>query len=90
MSFVHHHLALLLGKAVATRTHSFYFNIRAKNAVSSYSALLKHKDKNTAPYSMCLNDLTSNSGELPNYVERLISFLETYFPEPSVAEINHQ
>ena len=89
VSFLHHHLALLLGKGVATRTHSFYFNIREKRAVNSYAALLKHKGKDTAPYSVCLNDLTSNSEGLPNYVERLISFLETYFPEPSVAEINH-
>lgn len=87
LSFLHHHLVLLQGKGIATRTHSFYFNIREKSAVNSYKALLNHRDKDTAPYSMCLNDLTANTNDLPDYAEKLSKFLETYFPQPSAAEI---
>ena len=89
ISFLHHHLAVLLGKGVATRTHSFYFNIRDKSAVNSYKALLRNKGTDKAPYSMCLNDLTANANGLPNYVEELTNFLENYFPKPSAAEIKN-
>ncbi|MBQ9259937.1 MAG: Stealth CR1 domain-containing protein [Neisseriaceae bacterium] len=87
-TFLHHHLALLLGKAVATRTHSFYFNIRDKNAIKNYRSLLSKKGTNVAPYSMCLNDTTSNTKSVPNYTQQLADFLELYFPDICTAEID--
>ena len=78
----------MLGQAVATRTHSFYFNIREKGAIKNYCSLLAKKETNVAPYSMCLNDTTSNTKSMPNYAQQLADFLESYFPDSCVAEID--
>lgn len=87
-TFLHHHLALMRGKAIATRTKCMYFNIREKQAEKLYKTLLTQKGTAQATHSICLNDrVSSGANELENFDAQLRSFLEKYYPDPSDAEI---
>lgn len=87
-TFLHHHLALMRGKAIATRTKCMYFNIREKQTAKLYKTLLAQKGTAQATHSICLNDrVSSSANELENFDAQLRSFLENYYPHPSDAEI---
>lgn len=87
-TFLHHHLALIRGQAIATRTRCMYFNIREKQAEKFYTSLLSNKGTAGATHSICLNDRVSNSSNtLDNFDIKLRAFLESYYPEPSDAEL---
>lgn len=87
-TFLHHHLALMRGKAIATRTKCMYFNIRDKQAEKLYKNLLTQKGTAQATHSICLNDRVSNgANELEEFDAKLRAFLDKYYPEPSDAEI---
>lgn len=87
-TFLHHHLALIRGQAIATRTRCMYFNIREKQASNLYKSLLTNKGKANATHSICLNDRVSSvSNELEDFDIKLRNFLEAYYPDPSDAEI---
>lgn len=86
-TFLHHHLALIRGQAIATRTRCMYFNIREKQAEKFYRSLLSNKGTSGATHSICLNDRVSNSSnELDDFDIKLRAFLDSYYPEPSDAE----
>lgn len=86
-TFLHHHYAILKGSAVATKTPCMYFNVRTPFAETCYESLLENKDKNLAPYSMCLNDHKSNvTTPLIDFDVKLSDFLEAYFPFVSTFE----
>lgn len=88
-TFLHHHFALITGKAIATRTRCIYFNIRSPQAAQHYKTLLTKKGTDYSPHSICLNDHTSgNKNVLQNYEEKLQDFLERYYPNPSGAELS--
>lgn len=86
-TFLHHHYAILSGKAIAKKTSCMYFNVRSIASKQIYKTLLARKGKSAAPYSMCLNDTisTSSSGDF-DYQFEMTDFLEKYFPTPSVFE----
>lgn len=86
-SFLHHHFALITGKAIATRTKCMYFNIRSKMAEQHYRTLLARKGTEYAPHSVCLNDHIASNEALDKYEEKLQLFLETYYPEATDAEL---
>lgn len=87
-SFLHHHLALIRGKAIATRTRCMYFNIRDKQAEKLYANLLANKGTDKSTHSVCLNDKVSNNiNALDNFEIKLRKFLDTYYPEATEAEI---
>lgn len=87
-TFLHHHLALIRGKAIATRTRCMYFNIREKQAEKLYKTLLTQKGTNQVTHSICLNDKVSNSSNaLEDFDLKLREFLDEYYPNPSDAEV---
>lgn len=87
-TFLHHHLALIRGKALATRTKCMYFNIRDKKSEKFYASLLANKDTDGATHSICLNDkLSSATNVLDDFDDKLLAFLNAYYPEASEAEI---
>ncbi len=87
-TFLHHHLAILEGKAIATSTSCMYFNIRTPLAKQCYKSLLARKGTLNAPYSMCLNDHTSKTGaKMADYALAMEEFLNSYYPHPSEFEL---
>ena len=67
-------------KAIEKIDICYYFNIRTRHALTRYEKLLKLKERNASPHSFCANDFTSNKdNRLPDYHERLIAMLETYY-----------
>lgn len=88
-TFLHHHFAILIGKAIATRTKCIYFNIRSPQAEQFYRTLLARKGTEYSPHSICLNDHTSNNKNvLENYEVKLQDFLESYYPDASEFELD--
>lgn len=87
-TFLHHHLALIRGKAIATRTKCMYFNIREQQAEKLYKTLLAQKGSGQATHSLCLNDrVSSGLNVLEDFDVKLRNFLEAYYPNPTDAEI---
>lgn len=88
-TFLHHHLALISGNAIATRTKCIYFNIRSPEATKFYNTLNARKGTDMIPHSICLNDHVSGSKNLlKDYEVKLQNFLESFYPEASNAEIS--
>jgi hypothetical protein len=86
--FLHHHYAILTGKAIAAKTIYIYFNIRNPLSEMIYKSILARKNTDLAPYSICLNDHKFNKKLIfVDYEKKLTNFLEKYFPYPSIFEL---
>lgn len=63
--------------AILVRDICYYFNIRSNVANTYYNILLKMKENNRAPHSICANDFLSNNKT--DFKNNLLDFLESYF-----------
>ena len=84
-TFLIPNLAYLRAEATTQRTVCFYFDIRSTLAKSYFRLLLDRRGKETAPFSMCLNDVAADCSTL-TAEQQLTAFMESYFPIPAAWE----
>lgn len=85
-SFLHHYVGYVSGKTMFTNSHGHFVRIRNHDAELKYNKLLSEKSIKSGRSVVCLNDYIPRDGGDPDYLEKLLGFLESYYPHPSSFE----
>lgn len=89
-SYLHPVAGYLSGKAIFTRTVWWYVMVHRPDAEQLYGSILMDRDSPNARMVACLNDHPGFKTALPDYDERMLSFLNAYFPLSSSFERSDQ
>lgn len=87
-SFLHHYVGYVSGKTLITNNRGHFVRVRTNEAVQKYAQLLAERNSPDGRSVVCLNDYMPNDGGAANYQEKLLEFLEAYYPAPSEFEMN--
>ncbi|MDY6462451.1 stealth family protein [Acinetobacter faecalis] len=69
----------LEGKSIITSEICYYFNIRSPHALQQYKKLLRMKNMQQWPHSICVNDFKVNEDSSQNFSQNLEKFLNDYY-----------
>jgi hypothetical protein len=85
-SFLHPYVGYLTGRTLLTQGDGWRIQVRDRSAPQAYDRILAERARPEGPLAMCLNDGFAPGGELPDYEQALMRFLEACFPAPSAFE----
>jgi hypothetical protein len=89
-SFLHPYVGYVTGHTLLTQESGWYVRVRDRSAPEAYDAILADRARPGGRSAMCLNDCLAPDGELPDYKQVLLRFLETCYPQPSAFERREQ